>query len=300
MKRFGAHNIKTMRIGANTLIWTAGFDREHIPLLTQIKEHGFDLVELARFDWADFPAAEIRRELETLGLGAICCSAFTSREKSLIGEDATARRAGIDFVKQAIDKTAAVGAHLLVGPFYSPVGYLPGRRRNEDEWNWAVEALAGLGEYALKADVTLAVEPLNRFETYFLNTAADGARLCREVNHPNVGLLYDTFHAHIEEKDQGNAIRMVGHHMKHFHSCENDRGVPGSGQVDWPSVFTALKDINYRGALVIESFGYAIKELAAAACIWRDLAASPDSIAWDGIGFLRGNAGSGSGSNKNV
>ena len=148
-----------------------------------------------------------------------------------------------------------------------------------------------LGEYALAAQVTLAVEPLNRFETYFLNTAADGARLCADVNHPNVGLLYDTFHAHIEEKDQGNAIRTVGHHLKHFHSCENDRGTPGSGQVDWPSVFTALRDVNYQGALVIESFGYAIKELAAAACIWRDLARAPDSIAWDGIGFLRAGAG---------
>ena len=282
-----------MRIGANTLIWTAGFDREHIPLLPRIKQHGFDLVELARFDWADFPAVEIRRELETIGLGAICCSAFTSRETSLISDDAEARRGGIDFVKQAIDNTAAVGAHHLVGPFYSPVGYLPGRRRTEDEWKRALEALAALGEYALKADVTLAVEPLNRFETYFLNTAADGARLCREVNHPNVGLLYDTFHAHIEEKDQGHAIRTAGHHLKHFHSCENDRGTLGSGQVDWPSVFTALRDVNYGGALVIESFGYAIKELASAACIWRDLAASPDLIAWDGIGFLREHVGGG-------
>jgi D-psicose/D-tagatose/L-ribulose 3-epimerase len=276
-----------MRIGANTLIWTAGFGREHIPLLAEIKEHGFDLVELARFDWTDYPAAEIRRALEKLDLGVSYCTAFGSPDKSLVHEDAAARRAGIDFMKQAIDNTAATGGQMLAGPFHSPVGYLPGRRRTADEWTWEVEALSELGEYAAKSDVTVAVEPLNRFESYFLNTAADGARLCEEVNHPNVGLLYDTFHAHIEEKDQGDAIRTAGRHIKHFHSCENDRGTPGSGQVHWPPVFAALRDVDYCGALVIESFGYAIKELAKAACIWRDLASSPDAIAWDGIKFLR-------------
>lgn len=276
-----------MRIGANTLIWTAAFGREHIPLLAQIKEHGFDLVEIARFDWTDYPAREIRRELEKLGLGVSYCTAFGSRERSLVHEDSAARRSGIEFMKQAIDNTAATGGHILAGPFHSPVGFLPGRRRTSDEWKWEIEALGELGEYAKKAEVTLAVEPLNRFESYFLNTAADGARLCAEVNHPNVGLLYDTFHAHIEEKDQGEAIRAAGPYIKHFHSCENDRGTPGSGQVHWQRVFRALHDIGYDGALVIESFGYAIKELAAAACIWRDLAASPSTIAWEGIGFLR-------------
>jgi D-psicose/D-tagatose/L-ribulose 3-epimerase len=276
-----------MRIGANTLIWTAGFEREHIPLLAEIKERGLDLVELARFDWTDFPATEIRRELERLDLGVTCCSAIVTGDKSLISEDGAVRRAGVNFLKQGIDNTAATGAHLLVGPFYSPVGYKPGRRRTEDEWKWEVEALSTLGEYAKKAEVTLAIEPLNRFETYFLNTAADGARLCETVNLSNVGLLYDTFHAHIEEKDQSEAIHAAGRHIKHVHSCENDRGTPGSGQVDWPAVFTALNDLDYDGAFVIESFGYAIKELAAAACIWRDLAASPAAIAWDGAAFLR-------------
>jgi D-psicose/D-tagatose/L-ribulose 3-epimerase len=277
-----------MRIGANTLIWTAGFSREHIPLLAEIKEHGFDLVEIARFDWTDYPAAEIRRELEKLDLGVSYCTAFGTRDKSLVHEDPSARKAGIEFMKQAIDNTAATGGRVLAGPFHSPVGHLPGRRRTGDEWKWEIDALSELGEYAERAEVILAVEPLNRFESYFLNTAADGARLCEAVNHPNVGLLYDTFHAHIEEKNQGEAIRGVSRHLKHFHSCENDRGTPGSGQVDWPAVFNALRDVGYEGALVIESFGYAIKELAAAACIWRDLAASPSDIAWDGIGFLRG------------
>ena len=137
----------------------------------------------------------------------------------------------------------------------------------------------------------IAARVIKKHRGLFANQSFEpDRRVCNEVNHPNIGVLYDTFHAHIEEKDQGHAIRTVGHHLKHFHSCENDRGTPGSGQVDWPTVFTALRDVNYQGALVIESFGYAIKELAAAACIWRDLAASPDRIAWDGIRFLRSHA----------
>lgn len=276
-----------MQIGANTLIWTAGFDREHLPLLGEIKSHGFDIVELARFDWAGFPAAEVRRELDAQGLGVTVCTALTGTERSLIHDDAAVRQRTLDFLKQSVDATVAVGGTMLVGPFCSPVGYLPGRRRTADEWQRCVDGLRAAGEYAATAGVHLAVEPLNRFETFFLNTAADAAKLCDAVDHPHVGVLYDTFHAHIEEKNQGSAIRALGSHLKHVHSCENDRGTPGSGQVDWPAVFAALHDVAYRGPLVIESFGYAIPELAAATCIWRDLAFTPAQIAWDGLKFLR-------------
>jgi D-psicose/D-tagatose/L-ribulose 3-epimerase len=272
-----------MRIGANTLIWTAGFEREHLPLVAEIRAHGFDLVELARFDWTGFPAVEVRRALADNGLGVTCCSAFVTPELNLAGNGAAAA----EFMKRAVDATAEVGATTLVGPFYTPVGYKPGRRATGDEWSRVVAGLRAAGEYAAKAGVTIAVEPLNRFETYFLNTAAQAARLCDAVGLDNVGILYDTFHAHIEEKGQCEAIRAAGRRIKHVHSCENDRGIPGSGQVQWEGVFGGLREVGYDGALVIESFGYAIKELAAAACIWRDLAGSPAEIAWRGAEFLR-------------
>jgi len=276
-----------MKFGVNTFLWTASFEREHIPLLAPIREHGFDAVELTRFSWDNFPAAEIRRETEKLGLGVTYCTAFGGRERSLVSDDPAVRAATIAYMKDAIESVASAGCHVLAGPFHSPVGYLPGRRRNDDEWKWEVEALRQLGEFAAGFDVTLGVEPLNRFESYFLNTAADAARLCDEVNHPRVGVLYDTFHANIEEKSQYDAIRAVARHLVHVHSCENDRGTPGSGHVEWNDVFRALREVNYSGHLVIESFGFAIKEISAAACIWRDLAASPEAIAWDGLKFLK-------------
>ena len=276
-----------MKIGVNTFIWTASFEKEHIPLLAPIREHGFDTVELTRFDWADYPATEIRRELEKLGLGVSYCTAFGGKERSMVSDDAGVRKATREFMKQAVESVASVGCRMLAGPFHSPVGYLPGRRRTDDEWKWEVEGLREIGEHAARFGVTLGVEPLNRFESYFLNTAADAARLCDEVNHPNVGILYDTFHANIEEKNQRDAIRTVARHLVHFHSCENDRGTPGSGHVEWNDVFATLREVNYQGALVIESFGFAIKEISAAACIWRDLASSPEEIAWEGGKFLR-------------
>jgi D-psicose/D-tagatose/L-ribulose 3-epimerase len=169
------------------------------------------------------------------------------------------------------------------------VGYLPGRRRTADEWSRAVEGYQSIGDVLAQNNVILAIEPLNRFETFFLNTASDAAALCDQIAHPNIGILFDTFHANIEEKYIAQGYRTVGKHLKHVHTCENDRGIPGSGHVEWNEVFKALTDLNYDGWLTIESFGFAIGELSAAAAIWRDIERTPDSIAFEGVSFLRKN-----------
>jgi D-psicose/D-tagatose/L-ribulose 3-epimerase len=278
-----------MKVGANTLIWTAAFDRTHLPLLPRIKERGFDGVEIARFDFHDFPAAEIRRNLKENGLECTFCSALTG-DLSLISNDAAVRKKTMAFLRDGIRTAAELDARIFMGPFYSQVGFLTGRRRTDNEWRLAVDGLQSLGEILTENGVVLAIEPLNRFETYFLNTAADAAALCDQVNHPNVSLALDTFHGNIEEKDLGSAFRTAGKHLKHVHACENDRGIPGSGHVDWTGVFGALRDLQYDGWLVIESFGFTIKEIAAAACIWRDLAPSPEDIAFEGLRFLKSRA----------
>jgi D-psicose/D-tagatose/L-ribulose 3-epimerase len=164
---------------------------------------------------------------------------------------------------------------------------MTGHRRTDDEWKRAVDCYRAIGPTLSEYGVTIAIEPLNRFETYFLNTAADAVALCDAIGHPNVGILFDTFHANIEEKDVAAAYRTVARHLKHVHTCENDRGIPGTGHVDWPGVFQALRDINYDGWLTIESFGFALGELSAAASIWRDIAPSPESIAFEGVKFLK-------------
>lgn len=277
-----------MKFGVNAFIWTANFGPSDLPLLPALKANGFDGVEIPVFRAAGYPAEAIRRGLEQNGLECTVCSVIPG-DLSLISDDASVRRRTIAHLKESIETVAATGAKLFGGPLYSPVGYLPGRRRTADEWKRAVEGYQDLGGTLAATGVHLALEPLNRFETYFLNTAADGAALCDEVGHPHVGLLIDTFHANIEEKQIAAAYRTAGRHLKHVHTCENDRGTPGSGHVEWDSVFQALRDLNYNGWLTIESFGFALGEISAAASIWRDLAPSPDSIAFDGVKFLRRN-----------
>ena len=275
-----------MRFGINTLLWTAAFDREHLALLPRIREWGFDGVEIARFDFEGFPAAEIRRAVSDNGLEVTACSALTG-SLNLTNEDAGVRKHSREFMRRAIEMGAAMGAKVLVGPYVSPVGHLTGRRRTDDEWKRAVDELSQLRTALSDHDMTLAIEPLNRFECYTLNTAADAARLCEAVGDSRVGVLFDTFHANIEEKTIGGAVEALGRHTMHVHACENDRGIPGSGHVDWDGLFSALNRTGYDGWVVIESFGQQIPEIAAAACIWRDLAPQPDMIASDGIKFLR-------------
>ncbi len=279
-----------MKFGVNTFIWSASFEKSNLPLLPVIRENGFDGVELPLFRPADFLTTDIRQGLEANGLECTICSVLVSGF-SLISDDADVRRNTIAHMKDCVKTAADVGAKIIAGPLYSPVGYLPGRRRTTDEWNRAVEGYQALGDTLTANGVTLAIEPLNRFETFFLNTAADSAALCDQVGHPNVGILFDTFHANIEEKDIAAGYRTVAKHLKHVHTCENDRGIPGSGHVEWPAVFQALRDIHYDGWLTIESFGFALGDLSSAAAIWRDIEKTPESIAFEGVKFLRQNMG---------
>ncbi len=277
-----------MKFGVNTFIWSESFDRSNLPLLPKVKSWGFDGVEVPLFRAAEFAAADIRKGLEENGLECTVCSVLLPGF-SLISDDASVRKKTVTHMQELIKAASEAGAKVIAGPLYSPVGYLPGRRRTADEWKWAVEGHQAVGETLTRHGVTMAIEPLNRFETFFLNTASDAAKLCAEINHPNVGVLFDTFHANIEEKDIGAGYRTVGRHLKHVHTCENDRGIPGSGHVEWPSVFAALRDVKYDGWLTIESFGFALPNLSAAAAIWRDIEKSPESIASEGVKFQRKN-----------
>jgi D-psicose/D-tagatose/L-ribulose 3-epimerase len=275
-----------MKLGVNTFIWAAEFGRAQLELLPVIKAHGFDGVEVPLFEPAGFPAAEIRNGIAVNGLECTVCS-IIPQGRSLISDDPAVRQRTRQHLRDAIQATAEVGARIIDGPLYSPVGYLPGRRRTPDEWQWAVEGYQSVVETLEACDVTLAIEPLNRFETYFLNTAADAAALCDEVGHPRVGVAYDTFHANIEEKDIAGGCRRLGHHVKHVQASENDRGVPGSGHVAWEGLLRTLNALQYDGWLTIESFGPSLGAFSAAVAIWRDIEPTPDAIAFDGIEFLR-------------
>ena len=275
-----------MKFGVNTFIWSGTFDQSNFGLLPIIKEAGFDGVEIPLFRAKDFQAASIRKAVEAHGLECNACTVLVDGF-SLISENPDMRRRTRQHLEELIKVAAEAGVGIIAGPLFSPVGYLPGRRRTNDEWNWAVEGFQSLGDTLAAHKVTFAIEPLNRFETYFLNTAADAAKLAEQIGHPNIGILFDTFHANIEEKQIAAGYLTVGPHLKHVHTCENDRGIPGSGHVEWDQVFQALHSMNYDGWLTIEGFGFALKEVSAAAAIWRDIERTPESIAFEGVQFLK-------------
>ena len=274
-----------MRFGVNTFIWAASFDPKAIPL-EAIKRHGIDGIEVPLFSPQDFDVKGVKKAQRDYDLACTACS-VNPPGINPTSDDAAVRARSIEHWKQVIGTAARAGVRLVAGPVYSPVGYLPGRRRTAEEWRWGVEFFRALDSALRDAGVTLAVEPLNRFETYYLNTAADAVRMVEEVGSPQIGILFDTFHANIEEKDVPAAYRHCGRRLMHVHTCENDRGIPGSGHVDWTGVFAALRAIGYDGWLTIESFNSTIKELAAATAIWRDLAPSLDDIAFQGVAFLK-------------
>jgi D-psicose/D-tagatose/L-ribulose 3-epimerase len=186
-----------------------------------------------------------------------------------------------------IEQNAILGSQRMCGPFHSPLAVFSGVPPTEDEKKRAADVLRQAAEVAKKHNVTLCIEYLNRFECYFLTTATDAKKLVAAVNHPNFRTMYDSFHAHIEEKSQATAIKTLADVMAHVHISENDRGTPGTGQVYWDQVFYNLREIKYDGWLVIEAFGRALPDLAAATRVWRDLFPSPDEVFQKGIQFIK-------------
>ncbi len=275
-----------MKTGINFLLWTTFVGDEHLPLLDKLKATGFDGVEVPLFEG---DAAHYRRLGEAIRNAGLECTASTSVDAATnpISTDPAVRKAAGDRLEQVIEWAAALGSNVLCGPMHSAWKTFTGCGPTEDEKNWCAETLRRAGDAADAADITLMVEPLNRFECYFLNTAADARDLLARTEHPRVKMLYDTHHAHYEEKDVTAAIRGSAAEIGHIHISENDRGTPGAGQVHWPETFASLHAIGFDGWLVIEAFSRLMPDFAAAVGIWRDFFGSPEEVYIDGHRFIR-------------
>jgi D-psicose/D-tagatose/L-ribulose 3-epimerase len=276
-----------MLLGFNMLLWASQITDEHFPLLAKIKAAGYDGVELPLFAGQPEDYVRVGRELKNLSLRATAVCVIPDKEHDCTSSDPKARDRGLAHLKWAIDCLEAAGGELLCGPFYQPLGVFSGNPPTDAERNGIVEVHKGASRYAKKANVTLAVEPLNRFECYALNTVADAAEIVKRVDEPNYGLLYDTFHTNIEEKDPVGVIAPHLKQINHVHTSENDRGTPGKGHVPWAATFKALKRGGYDGWYVIEAFGRALPGIAEATRVWRDFFPSTEEVYQFGHDFLR-------------
>jgi D-psicose/D-tagatose/L-ribulose 3-epimerase len=275
-----------MKVGMNLLLWTGAVTSEHFPLLGKLKAAGFDGVELPIFGGTPADYQPIRAELDKQGLKCTTVTILT-KDNNAISPDAATRQKASDWLKTVIEINHVLGAETVCGPYHSALGEFSGTGPTADEKKRAADVLRGAAEQAKQAHLMMAIEYLNRFECYFLNTAAAAVELVRMVNHSNFRSMYDSFHAHIEEKDPAEAIRTVAPLLAHVHISENDRGTPGTGQVNWNATFNTLKEVKYDGWLTIEAFGRALPDLAAATRIWRDLFPSAEDVYTKGIAFIK-------------
>jgi D-psicose/D-tagatose/L-ribulose 3-epimerase len=275
-------------IGINTWVWTSPFGDDEQAIVSRAHSMGFDVFEIAVEDPSRFAGSVLGDVLRNTNMRSVACGAF-GPTRDLTHEEPKYRRESLAYIQEVLKLCEKWGASVFAGPMYSAVG----KRRQvsadqkRKEWDLAVSGLQKAGSMAADHGVTLAIEPLNRFETDLVNTAAQAVRLVDEIALPNVKVHLDTFHMMIEESSLHEAILSTGSRLAHFHACESNRGTPGSGLVPWTQVVKGLRTVGYQGDLVIESFTPQCLAIAAAAAIWRPLASSQDALARDGVAFLR-------------
>ena len=277
-----------MRLGINTFLFTSPFTTQSTRLFPTFKKWGFKSIEIPVEDPSHIEPARVKRELDKHGLvcGSVCACMGPGRD--LRGTPAEQKTA-LDYCRKLIDQMVVLGCPSLIGPVYSVVGKADAVEpaQQKKEWALVVKNIKQLARYAEKKGVQICIEPLNRFETDFLNTCDKGLELIKAVGSKAVKLHLDTFHMNIEEKNQAAAIRKAGRLLAHFHACGSDRGTPGNDHIDWKPIARALKDIKYKGDVVIESFTTDVKVIARAAAIWRRIEPTRDEIAVKGIKFLK-------------
>jgi D-psicose/D-tagatose/L-ribulose 3-epimerase len=273
-----------MKYSMNLLLWGTEIDDNLFPTLELIKEIGFDGVEVPIFNTNPEHWFNFRAKLDKLGL-ACETDTICGPDQNLISRDPAVRRHTIEHLKSVLDCSLVLGATKLMGPFHSALGVFTGQPATADEWQWGVEGIREVADYAESLDITLGLEYLNRFELYLTSCTDELMRFVNEINHPNCKIMFDTFHANIEEKSIGDAIRKAANQISFIQLSENDRSTPGKGNVDWEGVFKAIKDIKYDGWLSIEAFSPKLP----VANIWRKMFDSEEQLMRDGLGFIKAN-----------
>src|ERR1051325_10157060 len=277
-----------MRFGINTFLFTSPFTNESTKLFPTFKKWGFETVEIPVEDPSHIDPAHVRRELDRnkLACGSACACMGPGRDFRGTPEE---QKTAMDYCKTLLDQMVVLDCPSLIGPVYSVVGKADAVEPAQQKLEWAlvVENVKQLARYAEARGRQICIEPLNRFETDFLNTCDKGLKLLKAVGSKSVKLHLDTFHMNIEEKNQAGAIRKAGKLLGHFHACGSDRGTPGNDHIDWKPIAAALKAVGYKGDVVIESFTTDVKVIARAAAIWRRIEPTRDEIAVKGLRFLK-------------
>jgi D-psicose/D-tagatose/L-ribulose 3-epimerase len=276
------------KFGVDSLIWTEEFTEKDLPLIKKAGTLGFSVMDINISHPERFPAKAVKEKIKETGIEVVTTIGLPA-DSNLIDPDPAVRQHGIDTLKHLVDINIEIGSKILGGVIYAAWGYLSGKCRTDEEWEWSVTSMQEVARYAKgKSDLILAVEPVNRFESHFINIAEDAVRYCREVGTGNIKVHLDSFHMIREELSFTGAVRACGkEYLGYVHVCENNRGIPGTGQVPWKEFFTALKKVGYNGPLVIESFDPGFEELNRLCAIWRKFADTGEELAVKGLSNLK-------------
>jgi D-psicose/D-tagatose/L-ribulose 3-epimerase len=278
-----------IRLGVDSFIWTENFSEKDLWTIQKAKDIGFETIDIYIADVDTFPIDKVKKEIDRVGLEVVTTHGLPE-DANTISPDSQVRARGVRLLKKLIDLNIKLGSKIAAGIPYAAWGYRSGKPRTEQEWEWSVNALSEVAEYAKKKDdLVICVEVVNRFESHFLNIAADAVQYCKDVGTENVKVHLDTFHMIREEDSFTGAVEICGkEYLGYVHACESQRGIPGSGLVPWKEFFTALKKIGYDGPVVIESFDPSFEEINRLCSIWRMLADSGEELAVKGHRFLKG------------
>jgi D-psicose/D-tagatose/L-ribulose 3-epimerase len=275
-----------LKLGVHAYVWTSEWNDSQLGLIERASKLGLDLIEipLMRLDLCN--PLTIRKECERLNM-YVCTSTVLNASSDLTADSGAVRVAGLKYLKACVKATADMGGNTFSGVIYSAIGKKSARRPGVKEWNHSARGLKEVCRYAQDYGVTVGIEPVNRYETYLINTCEQALEMVGLIDEPNAAVHLDTYHMNIEEKDFYKVTKLAGERLCHIHLCENDRGIPGTGLVDWDDIFRALGEMRYNGNMALESFVEVSDNMREATCIWRDLAPSSDVLVDEGARMIR-------------
>lgn len=277
---------KTMQLGIHAMAWTPHWSNESLPLVHRVASLGLDFIEIPLMGIDAIDPVAIRRSVAEAGIEVVTSSVL-SDATDITSPDASVIRAGVSYLQRCVDATAEMGAPQFSGVIYCSHGKHPEARPTAEDWKRSADALSKVAVHAEAAGIVLGIEPVNRYESPLINTCEQALQLADMIGAGNVKVHLDTYHMNIEEKSWIDPVVMAGDRLCHFHLCENDRGIPGTGLVDWEELFKGLARIGYRGYAALESFVDVSDDMVAGTAVWRDLAPSGDVLVTQGTRFLR-------------
>ncbi len=275
-----------LKYAVHAYAWTSSWSNKTLGLIDHAKSLGFDLIEIPLMEIRKADPKAIHARLEKVGLG-VCTSTACSEKTDITGETAAVRQKGVKYLTECVKKTAAMGGTTFSGVIYSAIGRKIDRIPGERYWDRAAKGLKQVARVAADLGVTIGIEPINRYETFLINTCEQAMRLRKMIDEPNVAIHPDAYHMNIEENDFYAPLKKVAPHICHFHMSESHRGIPGTGTVDWKNIFRALKEGGYNGVVGMEAFMATSKAMVAATCVWREMAPSSDALLKKGLKYLK-------------